>query len=90
MWIRSQDKESLVDCNDIHVVGNQIRECCRDTKNFITLGRYSWTERAVEVLDEIQKFMQEKEVIKYYDTSTLNYSDGVNIKDHTVYEMPKE
>lgn len=103
LWIRSQDKESLVQCNNYinyfyddieneHVIGS----------HGYTLGVYETKERAIEVLDEIQMLLQP--IIKYkpivqeeYNTlypykNFVKVDDNMEIKELSafVYNMPKE
>ena len=89
MWIRTQDKETLlnVNCIDVYNLNKNewIIEACGND-----LGTYKSKERALEVLDEIQKkindikkdflmaCMREKGV---YDVIAWN---------DFVYQMPKE
>lgn len=70
LWVRSQDKEKLLKCNDIAISNNVINE--RESIKFKgykivgyfdknteyeILGTYETKERAIEVLDEIQDKM---------------------------------
>lgn len=66
LWIRSQDKEKLVKCNDIAIKSflyNEIPEdeWCHSIVGYFDkeaeyeiLGSYKTKERALEVLDEIE------------------------------------
>jgi hypothetical protein len=87
LWIRSQDKESLIKVSNV-VLREQISpymdrtkiyylEVCYD--NLQTLGKYKTKERALEVLDEIQRLMIASLVDKNLD--------GYGV---VIYEMPKE
>ena len=51
MWIRTQDREMLMDCN---AVGIGLEDDKSIYSNGYVLGTYSSKERALEVLDEIQ------------------------------------
>ena len=58
LWIRSQDKETLINVNKI-----EITDFCDTHKNAIwgddiLLGRYSSKEKALKVLDMIQEFIK--------------------------------
>ena len=66
LWIRSQDRESLVKVDNLYVsVGNYICYYVEKGKEIPNtyyrpsgeLGRYASKERALEVLDEIQNKM---------------------------------
>ena len=51
MWIRNQERNNLVNCNEIEVV-----ETCIYNKDF-RLGEYKSNERALDVLDDIQCYI---------------------------------
>lgn len=75
LWIRSQDKRTLVNTRRIDVDDNKI--IIWDEGKYasdVFMGEYKTKERALEVLDEIQKYV----ILPNIDNS--NY----------VYEMPKE
>jgi len=65
LWIRSQDKEKLVKCNDIAIAtdtedgktirGYKIVGYFDKQTEYEELGFYTLHSRALEVLDEIQK-----------------------------------
>ena len=87
LWIRSQDKESLTKVSNIQYTyekGNLYTDV--NGKHYIgtyydnlkILGTYKTKERALEVLDEIQK---------------MDFANNLNVTLTTygyVYEMPKE
>lgn len=66
IWIRNQDKTNLSECKDISAItqlngGYQIHANFVDfgeTENYIFLGKYSTKEKAVKVLDVIQKHIE--------------------------------
>ncbi len=76
MWIRTQDKETLlnVNCIDVYNLNKNewIIEACGND-----LGTYKSKERALEVLDEIQKLL----IAMPRTEIPFNY---------IVYQMPKE
>jgi len=101
LWIRSQDKKKLVKSGYLSLF-------LSDTTWFIytdtttgepfEIGKYKTEKRAIEVLDEIQKFMQpdfkcdgyETEIERgYYQQIKLHFSEP-NIFHKRIYEMPKE
>lgn len=55
LWVRSQDKENLIPIkNPICVYNNKI--IYKESASYvITIGEYKTKERALEVLDEIQR-----------------------------------
>lgn len=88
LWVRSQDKEKLLKCNDIAISNNVINE--RESIKFKgykivgyfdknteyeILGTYETKERAIEVLDEIQNILKPKIVIKF-DNKPKYLEDG--------------
>jgi len=56
MWIRSQDKTLLKNCNEIHI--NSMEDSkelwCSENGLSYQLGTYSSSKRALEILDDIQ------------------------------------
>lgn len=89
LWIRSQDKTQLGIIVGVILVDNELRGFTNYNQNYFELGTYKTKERALEVLDEIQKYI----------IPTLNLLDDTlkgkqvcqvgNILS-MVYEMPKE
>ena len=87
-WIRSQDKEELQKISSrlfIRRAKNAtyaiVNDLCVDDR-YIDLGVYKTKERALEVLDEIQKILM---------NNTLESSIAKCYKlDNYVYEMPEE
>lgn len=63
LWIRSQDKETLIKCenvsidNENYVLGNLVSDDNKSICDYWRLGHYKTKERALEVLDEIQKYI---------------------------------
>lgn len=94
MWVRTQDKDKLVNVNSFEIDkfvkdGNYIYDVSE--KQFLNndyyiyssetgiIGIYKSRERALEVLDEIQTW------IERYEANKNNLFSG-----HVVYKMPKE
>lgn len=65
LWIRSQDKESLIQVDCLCIEKNEIDKEEYIYSSFdivqgcITLGTYKTKERAIEILDEIQNKLNE-------------------------------
>ena len=82
MWIRSQDRKILTKIDDLAIDGaNQIwGDCC-------LLGKYSSEQKALRVLDEIQKFISDKQYCAIDNVTRKSYilNKGVH-----VFEMPKD
>ena len=80
MWIRTQDKETLlnVNCIDMYNLNKYewIIEACGND-----LGTYNSKERALEVLDEIQE-----RIINF----EFGKANECLISNEVVYQMPEE
>jgi hypothetical protein len=97
LWIRSQDKEVLTRVVDIWKDADKNEIWSKSsfaTKN--CLGIYKTKERALEVLDEIQRIIYPKEYIEFI-SDIKNESKTEVIKNHYisylssyVYEMPEK
>lgn len=83
LWIRSQNGENLIRCNDIAIQGNRIVGYFGKETEYENLGIYESKERALEVLDEIQELL---EPVHVADISKKEGIIGANI----LYEMPQE
>lgn len=107
LWIRSQDKMSLMKVNKVCFERNIDDEPTiygyENYENYERLGIYKTKERALEVLDEIERLLMPKMIIKnegtemygldghIYKTNILS-SAKTDIQELStyVYEMPKE
>ena len=98
LWIRSQDKDFIMKVNNI-ILGyqndvnnkgiNELRRLFTFTKDTaFTLGVYQSKERALEVLDEIQEFIENKGKIKI--TQDINGITSEVEDAKRVYQMPLE
>lgn len=86
LWVRSQDKEKLLKINGLQYQNCKLVENETVEANILIgfyssyeneiLGEYNTKERALEVLDEIQKLLK---------TAELN--DDINV---IVYQMPED
>jgi len=98
MWVRSQDKKILRDCNNLMVNHQKPTQIITDLEyyepdceGYIVLGEYKTEERALEVLDDIQKGIGQIEDTKMWN----NYiSANNNLYDpycsvNFVYQMPE-
>ncbi len=60
LWIRSQDKNELCKVNRLFLGGSEEKTICatvNETIGVTFLGGYKTKERALEVLDEIQEYI---------------------------------
>ncbi len=78
LWIRTQDRMTLIRSYEIYIVEQQNMYLIRAKRTSHILGSYSTFERALEVLDEIQKMLVEDGGIETFETTLV------------VYNMPKE
>ena len=99
LWIRSQDKEKLVKANDIAIEMNMIYGYFDKNTEYEHLGSYATKERAIEVLDEIQNIIKEKDIItnckgllSLVNNKSLDEANKIleRIEEIAVYEMPKD
>jgi hypothetical protein len=102
LWIRSQDKMKLIRVIDIGIFEEQEGYTIYyDDSIDNMLGTYATKERALEVLDEIQKLIKPTFKINYeYDDSqpiidgewlkSLKAESKIEELSCYVYEMPKE
>ena len=109
LWIRSQDKELIQKVNTgiMYLKDATNRDCIANRDNetgFSILGAYETRERALEVLDEIEKIIQPP--MNFIVSQHIDFDNdgegliGCNIlkeepkierkSDIIVYEMPKE
>lgn len=89
LWVRSQDKEAITKVNMGLMYWEDVnkRNCIVNKDNatgFSILGSYKTKERALEILDEIQR----KIVTLNYQAHYLN--ECFNLIESNVYEMPAE
>ena len=73
LWIRSQDKQTLTQVDNITTLVEGVKIYTHTPNGYVLLGEYN-KERALEVLDEIQKLL----------IKNFNYTD------FTFYAMPEE
>ena len=101
LWIRSQDKTTLIRSYEIYVSEQCNCYLIRAKRTSHILGSYKTFERALEVLDEIQNILKPIIKIKYeYDDSqpimngewlkSLKEENKIEELSTYVYEMPKE
>lgn len=100
LWIRSQDRRILQKVDNVYLNANyeNKRICTIDSRDYESdLGEYTSKERALEVLDEIQRYFVLKQML-INDKDTL-YKSWENFSQEEIknlyqqiamYEMPKE
>ena len=97
MWIRSQDRTRLLDCK--YLAYNFFKEEKTieivewiDRNTSIRLAVYKTKERALEVLDEMQKNINGYWLQEFSNLDNPNdiWYEKRGIEKSNVYEMPKE
>lgn len=95
MWIRTQDKETLINVNCIDMYNINKHEWIIEACDSNNLGKYKSKERAIEVLDEIQAYL-ENNYLSINDMPQHNnglIANGLILfpnNKQTVYQMPEE
>ena len=94
LWIRSQDKTTLIRSYEIYIVEQREMYMIRAKRTSHILGAYKNIERALEVLDEIQSKITSNECLKIMmpkitDIRGNEEKFGELFKE-MIYEMPKE
>lgn len=101
MWVRTQDKMQLVKINEIYIkvdedgfVGIWVDDKKENLKYF--LGTYKSKKRALEVLDEIQSYLENNylainDMPQHNNNPWIDYCPRyITRTTKTVYQMPKE
>ena len=90
LWIRSQDKRFLIECNDVAILkttdGFKIGTCSiKSVKREVDLGTYSTREKALKVLDFI-----EKKIVENNNAIVCNEKDWVKFVGaiNCAFQMP--
>lgn len=88
LWIRSQDRTTLIRSYEIYVSEQCNRYLIRAKRTSHILGSYSTIERAVEILDEIQNSMKNFAFAK--KVNGLGEELDLIPNPILIYQMPKE
>lgn len=86
MWIRSQDKETLINCNVIEYNDFYVKNAIVATSETISrtiIGKYSTKEKALKVLDMIHNKIIELDKNKF-----LGMTEQIYIR--CVFQMPQD
>lgn len=97
LWIRSQDKKHLLKVDNIKWFGGELYtndivflETIKDGVRYL-LGIYSNGKRALEVLDDIQRFLQINLSLDLdYETADIVLKSTMLSNMVRIYNMPKE
>lgn len=89
MWVRSQDKLDLINCNAFYIEktcsSNEWNVCERDRYEMV--GKYSSKEKALKVMDMVQSFIEA--LAKVEITSNMIVRDNNNkIINNMIFQMP--
>ena len=88
MWIRSQNKEILVDTNKIYIECDSIyNHKTYFIKGDFILGQYSTEEKVMRVMDMIQNAIIGT---RFEFTDIVRDCDLAGIEIHNVLNMPKD
>ena len=86
MWIRSKDKETLINCNVIEYNDFYVKNAIVATSETISrtiIGKYSTKEKALKVLDMIHNKIIELDKNKF-----LGMTEQIYIR--CVFQMPQD
>ena len=90
MWVRSQNKEMLINANNIRIISDSRSYdiiCDFYDGEYYYLGEYSTKEKAMKVMDMIQKAITGK---WFEFTDIVRDCDLAGIEIHNVFNMPKD
>lgn len=91
MWIRSQNKKSLLNVNQAVTIPSVDKSkyyiCNSLEKESVTLGVYSTEEKVLKVLDQIQK---EVEGERFRTVESMGGKDYISHEMLRVYRMPAD
>ena len=92
MWIRSQSKKALLNVNQV-VINNTKDESeyyihGYSERGIDILGVYSTEEKALKVLDEIQKYIGRERF--YSTTKGISEQQSISIENTNVFKMPQD
>lgn len=65
LWIRSKDRKRLIKCEKLITVEFADKTECEIWDNTVKLGSYKNIERALEVLDEIERLITDLQYMSY-------------------------
>lgn len=77
MWIRSQDEKRLIDANKVYICKLRNGKYGLYISDYVTflIGKYSTEEKALKVLDMIQKYV----VFNSYEVFLIPQDDEVEV-----------
>lgn len=90
MWVRSQNKEMLINSNNIRIISDSRSYdiiCDFYDGDYYYLGEYSTKEKAMKVMDMIQNAITGT---RFEFTDIVRDCDLAGIEIHNVFQMPKD
>lgn len=91
MWIRSQNKRVLKQCTSLTITSIEFSEDCMILADAITkLGTYSSEEKAMKVMDMIERKLLEYDYQEGFQTSDCSYYPTFAYEPPKVFQMPKD
>ena len=89
MWVRSQNKEVLINANGVRIVYEDTYciVCDYYDGELYYLGEYSTKEKAMKVMDMIQNAITGT---RFEFTDIVRDCDLAGIEIHNVFNMPKD
>lgn len=85
MWVRSQDKKTLVKVDKLIIAYDTDEKIYEIHNVYDSLGVYKSKERALEVLDEIQRLIEDLKYMEY----AIDKNKFCGYRSN-VYKMPEE
>ena len=90
MWLRSQNKEMLINANNIRIISDSHSYdiiCDFYDGEYYYLGEYSTKEKALKVMDMIQNAITGT---RFEFTDIVRDCDLAGIEIHNVFNMPQD
>lgn len=90
MWLRSHNKEMLINANNIRIISDSRSYdiiCDFYDGDYYYLGEYSTKEKAMKVMDMIQNAITGT---RFEFTDIVRDCDLAGIEIHNVFNMPKD
>lgn len=94
MWIRNQDKHFLVNACAFEISDDDVFDGVNyliiglSNNTSYLLGKYSTEEKALKVLDEIQKYIGRERF--YSTTKGISEQQSISIENTNVFKMPQD
>lgn len=98
LWVRSKNRLNLLVITSLKIERTTIYGNNRRDEWYVELGAYKTKERALEVLDEIQRYLRfsknaeinNKDFLRYLNEVCEREKCNEILNNISVYEMPQE